>query len=133
MANHIFSLSRSRSTAWPTVPCGELRSSGITPSRCSSGPSGHQNSDALPSTFTFMPSAIFAAMPHSPSQLDECGAMMKTSLGMSGRVPVTFQPPMRRVQRASQRRKALGLTCGICGGTAGSNEVGLFKQSLPVT
>ena len=59
--------------------------------------------------------------------------MMKTSLGMSGRVPVTFQPPMRRVQRASQRRKALGLTCGICGGTAGSNEVGLFKQSLPVT
>ncbi len=58
---------------------------------------------------------------------------MKTTLGTLGRVPTTFQPPTRRVQRASQRRKALGLTCGICGGTAGSNEFGLFKQSLPVT
>ena len=40
-----------------------------------------------------------------PSQLDECGAAIRTSRGMSGKVPMTRQPPRRRIVRPSQREK----------------------------
>ena len=61
-------------------------------------------------------------MPQMPSQLDECGAAISTSLGMSGNAPTTRQPPRRRIVRPSQREKRrAGGTCGMFGGITGSS------------
>ena len=52
------------------------------------------------------PSAIFAAKPHMPSQLDECGAPISTSLGMSGNAPTMRQPPSRSTRAAEPAGEA---------------------------
>ena len=106
-ANHSLSARTSICAAWPTVPCGASRSIGITPSLRNSTDSGHQNSCRLPSTVMRIPSASLAANPHSPSQLEECGAAINTALGRSGIGPTTRQPPSLSTVRPNQRAKRL--------------------------
>src|SRR5690606_15465743 len=113
-------LSPISATAWPTVPCGALRSIGITPSLRISGASGQRNSCALPSTRISRPSASLAAKPQMPSQLDECGAAISTSFGRSGNCPTTRQPPSRSTLRPIQRARRLALTRGAAGGSGGT-------------
>ena len=55
------------------------------------------------------PSASLAANPQTPSQLDECGAPISTSFGMSGNAPTMRQPPRRSTARPSSRQIVLFL------------------------
>ena len=111
-----------RAASCSTTPCAAVRSTAITPSRRSSGPSGHQNSSCLPRILMSSPSASLAAKPQTPSQLDECGAPTSTSLGMSGKAPTMRHPPTRRMLRPNQRAKRLGGTRGAFGGSGNTGR-----------
>ena len=81
------------------------------------------------------PSASLAAKPQMPSQLDECGAAISTSLGMSGNAPTMRQPPSRRIVRPTQRVNAFGRTRGAFAGrgnTMSSAASGMRPSSVGV-
>src|SRR5690606_13219355 len=99
-----------------------------------------RNRESLPSTRMSTPSAILAAKPQTPSQLDECGAPISTRCGMSGSSPTMRQPPAFRIVRPSQRVKRLGFTRGAFGGMGRTTSscVGVIgspgsrRRSIPV-
>ena len=80
--------------------------------------SGAFTSASLPRIDSFTPIASFTAAPHTPSQLDECGAAISTNFGRSGNVPTMRQPPSRNTARPSPSTNRLRGIRGALGGNA---------------
>src|SRR5207342_3515611 len=81
------------------------------------------------------PSASLAAKPQTPSQLDECGAPISTSLGTSGNSPTMRQPPRRSSVRPNHGPNRWRRTRGAFGGSGSTRSPavsGMQSPSIPV-
>ena len=128
MPSHSCGWRAKRSLICSTTPCVLLRSTGMPPSVRTSQPSGPTNNSRLPMKEMSMPSATLTSIPQTPSHQDECGAAISTSWLTSGNSPTSFQPQMRRIQRA-RRRPTCDCNCGTEAGNCRGKDSALNHHS----